>query len=231
MNYVIFDNEKIEYNLTRKNVKNINLRIYPNGKVNVSAPKYVGIDVINAFVLKNAGRIVSAKNKFAEALPVENNIFNCSQIYVFGNLYKLVAQIGEKNACRIENGVLYLTCKDSNIANKVFYNYVFDEAQTVFSEILSKNYYLFSRYCKSVPELKIRMMKSQWGNCRPKLNRITLNLKLVHFDRKVIEFVILHEYCHFAVANHSKDFYNVLNSVMPDWKKYDLILKKQLNYC
>ena len=50
MNYVIFDNEKIEYNLTRKNVKNINLRIYPNGKVNVSAPKYVGIDVINAFV-------------------------------------------------------------------------------------------------------------------------------------------------------------------------------------
>ena len=51
--------------------------------------------------------------------------------------------------------------------------------------------------------------------CRPARNLITLNLKLLFLHPAYGDYVLLHEYCHYRVLNHSADFYRELERVCP----------------
>ena len=65
-------NTVIEYELTVKNVKNINLRIYPDGKVSVSANKRVKISFIEEFLESRQDFILKAIDKYKNAEQKEN---------------------------------------------------------------------------------------------------------------------------------------------------------------
>ena len=69
------------------------------------------------------------------------------------------------------------------------------------------------------PELKIRYMTARWGSCQPQKGIITLNSQLIEKPRRCMEYVVLHEFAHFIHPNHSKDFYTLVESLMPDWKE------------
>ena len=61
---VIYNDQVIEYNLQRKDVKNINLRIKPDLTVTVSANRWVSLKYIDDFVIKKGEFILSALDKF-----------------------------------------------------------------------------------------------------------------------------------------------------------------------
>jgi predicted metal-dependent hydrolase len=43
---------------------------------------------------------------------------------------------------------------------------------------------------------------------------------------ELIDYVIVHELCHFVEHNHSAAYYEVLSSVMPDWEERRSRLKQ-----
>ena len=45
-----------------------------------------------------------------------------------------------------------------------------------------------------------------------------MNLDLVRAPRSSIEYVIVHELCHLAYLTHSRRFFDLLESVLPDWR-------------
>lgn len=60
----------------------------------------------------------------------------------------------------------------------------------------------------------IRDMKTRWGSCGRNGN-ISLNLRLIHLSRKTLEYVVIHELCHLRHRNHSRKFWQLLESVLP----------------
>ena len=64
---IVLENRKIEYTLTIKKVKNINLRIKPDGSVWVSANKWIKQTEIDKFLLSRSGMILGALDKFKDA--------------------------------------------------------------------------------------------------------------------------------------------------------------------
>ena len=58
-----------------------------------------------------------------------------------------------------------------------------------------------------------------------KKNRVCFNLVLAHIDYALIDYVIVHELCHFLEANHSKAFYHEIEKRMPDYKEKRKIIK------
>jgi len=60
------------------------------------------------------------------------------------------------------------------------------------------------------------------GICKD--NKITINPEVVKYSRKVIDYVVLHQYCHLKYKTHSKGFYAMLENYQPDYKKCEEIL-------
>ena len=50
-------------------------------------------------------------------------------------------------------------------------------------------------------------------------NKIIVNPDIVMHNRKLIEYIILHEFCHLKYKNHTKAFYNMIKTYMPDYEK------------
>lgn len=91
--------------------------------------------------------------------------------------------------------------------------------------IIEKSVQKYSKNLKVVPnKVTIKDIKYAWGSCSSKKN-ITINLKLAPKDEKTIEYVVLHEMCHLKEMNHSKSFWNLVESNMPNYKIYKNKLK------
>ena len=93
-----------------------------------------------------------------------------------------------------------------------------EEARRVFTAVLAELYPLFQPLGVAEPGLKIRDMRSRWGVCDPGKNRITLALRLAAREPELIDYVLLHEYCHFVWPDHQPHFWALVARYMPDWK-------------
>lgn len=72
---------------------------------------------------------------------------------------------------------------------------------------------------------KIRKVKSVWGCCHWRNRYITYNDELAHAPRELVEYVVVHEFTHFAVHGHGPRFYALMDKRLPGWQ----ILRKRLN--
>lgn len=91
---------------------------------------------------------------------------------------------------------------------------------------LERMYPLAAQLCVPRPQLRLRKMKSQWGNCHYRQGYITLNTALAACPQELQEYVCLHELVHFIHPNHGRGFYETMDRLMPDWKIRRSELKK-----
>ena len=174
--------KKINYILERKQVKNINLRVRPDGSVKVSASPRVDESQIDDFVLSKAEFVLKAMKRFEGTAEAERQF--------------------QMELVKAKSG------QESLLADPA-----------IFTEILDEVYPAFIPYGIARPKLRVRTMKSCWGSCLVNKGIITLNRKLLMQPRECIEYVVVHELCHFIHPNHSKEFYKFMEQFMPDWKE------------
>ena len=67
-------------------------------------------------------------------------------------------------------------------------------------------------------KITLKQIKYAWGTCSSKKN-ITINIELIKYSENAIRYVILHELCHLKYMNHSKNFWNLVEKYMPDYKE------------
>ena len=169
---VEYNGTSIKYNLTRKRVKNINLRIKPDCSVEVSANNRVSLKYLDEFIIKKGDFILKAFEDFENKKAIE------------------------------------LSPK-----------YSYEEFETYVSERFGITYSMFKKFRIDRPQLKFRKMKSRWGSCNYVKCIITLNKNLIYCTKEQIDYVIIHEFAHLVVPNHSKDFYNIVSEFCPEYKR------------
>lgn len=219
-------NRNLEYHLTRKKVKNVNMRIKPDGRILVSANRSVPVTFIDEFVRQKQDYIIAALKKYEEmqkqviAGPTEYS--TGESIGFMGERLKLKVLQGVPERVFLEEGVLCLNVRDVSDwqrKKRMTDRWLKQKQQEIFTQICREIYPLFVKYGIAYPEIKIRSMTSCWGLCRPGRGRITLNSRLLAAPRSSIEYVVLHEFAHFLHPNHSRKFYEEIAMHMPDWKE------------
>ena len=73
--------------------------------------------------------------------------------------------------------------------------------------------------------LKFRRMRSRWGSCSSK-RVITFNTELIKIDKRLIDFVVVHELAHLEHMNHSKKFHDLVSLYTPNARALNQELKR-----
>ena len=90
---------------------------------------------------------------------------------------------------------------------------------------LPERTYYWSKITGLIPSyVRITSAGKRFGSCNGK-NGICFSYRLMAYDEKVIDYVILHELCHIKHKDHSKAFYSLICQFMPDYKSRENILK------
>ena len=76
------------------------------------------------------------------------------------------------------------------------------------------------------PEIKFKSTVSKWGSCHASRGIVTFSTYLQYAPPECVRYVVLHEFTHFFVQNHSRDFYAELIRVCPNYKE----LKEKMKY-
>lgn len=224
-----YEGIEIEYELTRKNVKYINLRVNKYGKVVVSAGEQVPFAVIEEFVQSKALWIIThlAEIEKLRSERADVSLYDGKTVYYLGKPYELKLERGEKRIAMEGERILLSAPKlYSEPLKEEYLAWLKGQAEKKFEEIMDKIYPLVKEYHIARPEIKIRNMKSIWGSCTTTGSTIRLNLQLMKADEACIAQVVLHELLHFRYPNHGKSFYDLLGKLMPDWRERKERLEK-----
>jgi len=70
-----------------------------------------------------------------------------------------------------------------------------------------------------VAEWRIRRTRTRWGSCNPAARRIWLNSELAKKPVTALEYVVVHEMAHLIERGHGRRFQEIMDRVMPDWRR------------
>ena len=221
----------ISYVLTRKQVKYINLRIKSNGEVAVSAHRRVPATYVDKFVESKAPFILEALErveKRREETGDRPHNYDTGEIFrLLGRDYTLVVEEAglEEIFFRGDSLVLWTKWPDHYPHKKnMMEKWMRFFTRKTFSEIIDWAYPQFDPYGAPYPVWTVRAMTSRWGSCQPQTGKITLNSKLIFYPKEAIEYVVVHEFAHFAHPDHSRAFWALVAEIMPDYKERKKLL-------
>lgn len=225
---------KVCYQLQRKNVKNVNLRIRGDGSVAVSANNRVPVYIIESFIISKGDYIISAMERAAERQKMQTQMHSYEpgqRLWLFGKPLELELVQGGANRVELCGDRLVVTLKDRQdeaLRKRTIEAWLLERCREKLEDVCREIYPMFKEYGIAFPQLKFRRMRSCWGSCTPGKGSVTFNTYLAGAPESCIEYVAVHEFNHFLHADHSTDFYRSLENFMPDWRERKKLLSNWL---
>lgn len=217
-----YEGIELEFELIRKDVKYINLRVNKHGNVVVSASKKVPLSVIKEFVESKSLWIITHLaeiEKIRHHLP-PTGFYDGKTLYYLGKPYRLVLTKGPSKI-ELHGDKIHMSSPNTteNALHDEYLLWLKKQAASLFEEIMDRMHPMVEPYGILRPIIRVRNMKTLWGSCTTEGNSIRLNLQLIKTPEDCMEQVILHELLHFRYKNHGQDFYALLTQLMPDWQE------------
>ncbi len=222
------------YLLETKSIKNVKLTVDKDKNVVVSAPSYISVRKIEDFIIENIDFIeknIERRNEI-ERLNNLKEYKTGEHFLLFGKRIKIVSKEFSQDKVILEENTLYILLKEDTAENRKthFEKFLKRTGKKVFEEILDQHYPAFQKKIKTKPHITVRQMITKWGSANPAKNKITMNTALLFAPKDLIEYVLLHELCHFYHLDHSRAFYKKLAESVPDYKEKRKRLKETYGF-
>ena len=210
---LIIDDILYNVEITKKNNKNLYIRVSDNMTIDVTCPYLYTNKMIEKIISSNNSDII----KMIEKQKKRNNVKKEDNTSFLGSRIDIIYRDVNKPLFN-ENALIV---KDDIMLEKWYKK----KAKEIFKIYLDEAYYVFDEKIP-YPKLKVRSMKTRWGVCNRKDNSVTLNLDLIKKDQEYLIYVIVHELSHFVHFDHSKEFWDTVEKYCPDYKR----VRKELKY-
>ena len=187
----------IELHISKKRVKNINFRLKPH-QLLVSVPLFISPAQAAQAVMKRVSWAIANHPQVLEQykrqqLPLAQALTADSTLLLWGKEQPFTLNHDEKLA---------------------YYRQHLSEAIPA----------LFAKWQPIVGatanEIRLKKMHTRWGSCNTRARRIWLSVYLPAYPIACTEYVIVHELCHLHHANHSRAFWQMVATAMPDYQHW-----------
>ncbi len=214
--------------LIRSKRKSISLEISQDAKLIVRAPRFASLHFINDLINEKSNWILKklhlAKKKKSQLKERK---------FVEGEKFLLMGKEFDLEVCKNQKKALFfkecfkITYRftekftDLETRKKIFEDWYKKEARKRITESVD----IYSNISGlKYNKIRINSAKTRWGSCSHD-NNLNFSWRLIMAPVGVIDYVVVHELAHIAEKNHSKKFWQKVESIFPDYKKYKKWLK------
>ena len=211
----------ITFNLIYRKRKTMSIEVETTGEVTVIAPVGTSSDDVIEKVKSRAGWIVSKQyeSKFISDTNIKREAVSGESYMYLGRNYSLDIRVDENIdniSVKLFQGkfVVNTYIKDEDFIKKAMENWYREKTLAKVKERVS---YYSSYFNNEVTTVKVKEQKKRWASCTSK-NELLFNWRCVMAPVFVLDYIVVHEMCHMEYKNHSKDFWNRVYAVMPDYE-------------
>lgn len=208
-----YNGKNYEIKIIKKNIKNTYIRVKEDMIIYVTTNYLTPISYIKKLIRENTINIYKMIDRQAKKLEKKESY------YLLGKKYDIIL-------CNIFNKVVIDDNKIYTKNEKMLDRFTREKAKEIFTERLIKCYEKMNKITP-MPRLIVKKMRQKWGYCNKRDELITLNLELIKYDVDEIDYVIIHELCHFIHFNHSKQFWECVSKYKPNYKTNRKILREE----
>lgn len=213
----------IDCSLVKKKRKTISIKITENGEVIISAPLSLSNTRIEEFLKNKAGWIISKLDMVKASANTKSNISEKDNLMLLGESFKLNIYDNEERVIRVtfKHRQLHVYApinidgdKDAYI-KEALTNWYMKQASLIYRERVEH----YSKILKvHYNKITIKEQKTRWGSCSSKGN-LNFNWRVIIAPIQIVDYLVVHELCHLVHMNHSKDFWALVESIVPNYKK------------
>jgi len=217
--------DDIPIEVTKKSVKHLRIVAYPSlGKVRISSPKNIPDHEIKKFANSRAGWIKKhLNNPKIKKRSAEPPFKDGSTHYIWGLPHTLIIK-NEANRFSVwvnDQQEIHMAIQkgcDLHEREPIMREWYRRSIKSRIPGLIEKWEPVMN---VRVKEWGVKKMKTRWGTCNTRAGRIWLNLELAKRDPKVLEYIVVHEMTHLLERPHSRRFYRLMDSFLPDWRTTD----------
>jgi predicted metal-dependent hydrolase len=228
---VQYGRKRIDYALRYTKRKTLAIDVHPDLSVTVTAPVGSTDEAVGQRVAKRAPWIVEQQRFFETYLPMlpPRRYVSGESYRYLGRQYRLRVQKADEDGVKIARRQITVGLVDPSRGERVrtlLRRWFRDRAEAVFREVFDAWAVRAESQGIKAGGFQLRQMKNRWGSCTGE-GHILLNPDLIIAPMPSIEYVVVHELCHLKEHNHSRRFYRLLHTLMPDWEAR----RERLNQC
>ncbi len=193
------------------------------GDLIVKAPKKMSLEEIFSFIDKKSKWIEDRQSTIKKQIEENYKLLNYQNIIFLGKKYD-VCEVENLNENYLTENALFV--KKTISVSKKKKTIVGWYLQNVENILINRIVELSKKMQIKFQSIKIVSSKQKWGMCDQKHN-LYFNWKLLFLSPNLIDYVIIHELSHILELNHSKNFWELVKSIYPNFKT----ARQLLNEC
>ncbi|MDP3877649.1 MAG: SprT family zinc-dependent metalloprotease [Methylobacter sp.] len=209
--------------------KTTDIVIERNGVVTVRPPESYSPEQADAVVESKRLWIYQnlAEWKDLNASAVVREWVNGETFLYLGRAYRLSLVSGQARALLLKEGRFCLSRAvieqgGTEAARQAFETYFSDKGVQRFSQRVA---YFAPKVGVEVAGIKVKEMGYRWASCG-KSGVLNFHWKCMMAPPQIIDYIVVHELCHFHYRNHTDAFWNEVDKVMPDYRERKEWLRK-----
>lgn len=219
------DGRVIEYELTRKRVKNVNIRIKADGVVYVSASARVSVKRVEEILAARADFISRAVQQLKNR--EQRSEITAEKMRWLGRKYPVRVLRNMSERVSLEQDELRVYTVHPDLAEEMLKHWAGEHFAQLIQQLDGEVRSVLRQSGLEPPptRISIKDMKTRWGSCSYTRGHISINSRLMAYPRETVLSVLWHEYAHYWHHDHSAQFYGFLERFFPDYRMWNGLLK------
>lgn len=202
--------------------RSIGVHVLPSGVVKVTAGKTASPKVISEFLRHCDNWIYKSLNEYQslrEMYPPKKYVEREKFLFRGDELSLTLSRTFNKRpSFKVSHGQFILSLPWGNSNHRELSAALRKFYEKSGREQLTKSVGYHSQLMNLYPRaLSFRSQKTRWGSCSSKGN-VSLNWRLIAAPNECLDYVVIHELSHLKYQNHSKRFWNLVETYSPNWK-------------